>query len=87
MLPLSDGYRVGLRAATLVEYRIGWLNASARRLQSQRFALRNTCQRLSHRFVRRNHRRIANRSPIFISCTALSHLLAYPIAHRCESNS
>ena len=63
------------------------LDASAHRLQSQRFALRNTCRRLSHLFVRRNHRRIANRSHIFISCTALSHLLAYPIVHRCESNS
>jgi hypothetical protein len=60
MLPLVDGYPVGLRAGILVELLIGWLIASARRLQSQRLARRNTCRRLYHRFARCNRRRIAN---------------------------
>ena len=40
-LPLVDGNHNGLHAAMLIEQRIGWRIASARRWQSQRFARRN----------------------------------------------
>jgi hypothetical protein len=54
----------------LVELRIVWVIASARRLQSQRLARRNTCRRLYHRFARRN------------TCRRLSQLFACHNARR-----